>query len=328
MFFAGVVPSVAGHIGTAFSTSMGEALFWWVLSGLGYGIIFISAQACIAHNTPRSNRAVGMSAFVGAVYAAFVCGPALGGILADRLGYERTLLAAAALAAVSAVAALLTIDPATGRGIRAATGKAGAWGRLLTHRRFIAVTLFSALPAKLVLAGIFFYLVPIYLTDLGNSQSNIGRVMMVYGIACVAITPFAARRSDRLGQPRYFIAAGGVVAGLGCLLPAFADSTDLVLAAVAVMGIGHALLTAPQLAAIQEVAESYSHELGLGPGAIVGAFRTVERIGTAAGALAVGAVVTFVGYGEAMLMTGAFALLCTFAYLFLESRPRRHRVPA
>ena len=328
MFFAGMVPSVVGHIGTAFSTSVGEGLFWWTLSGLGYGIIFISAQACIAHNTPSSNRAVGMSAFVGAVYAAFVCGPALGGILADRLGYEKTLLAAATLAAFSAAAALLTIDPATGRGMRAASGKAGAWVRLLTHRRFLAVTLFSALPAKLVLAGLFFYLVPLYLADLGNSQSNIGRVMMVYGIACVAITPFAARRSDRIGQPRSFITAGGFIAGLGCLLPAFGDSTDLVLSAVVIMGIGHALLTAPQLAAIQEVAENDSDELGLGPGAIVGAFRTVERIGTAAGALAVGAVVTFVGYGEAMLATGVFALLCTFVYLFLESRPRERRVPA
>ena len=328
MFLAGMVPSVAGHIGTAFATSVGEALFWWMLSGLGYGIIFISAQAYIAHHTERTNRAVGMSAFAGGVYAAFVCGPAIGGVLADRLGYEHTLLVAAGLAAFSAAAALLTVEAGAGRGIRAGTGGADAWRRLLSHRRFLSVTLFSALPSKLVLAGLFFYLVPLYLADLGNSQSNIGRVMMVYGIACVAITPLAARRSDHLRRTRTFIAAGGFVAGAGCLLPALTDSTGLVLAAVAIMGAGHAMLTAPQLAAIQEVAEQAGPRLGLGPGAIVGAFRTVERVGTALGALAVGAVVTFVGYGEAMLVTGVFALLCTVVYLFLESSPRDNRVPA
>ena len=329
MFLAGMVPSVVGHVGAAFSTSVGEALFWWTLAGLGYGVIFISAQAYVAHHTESTSRAVGMSGFLGAVFAAFVCGPAIGGILADRLGYGQTLLVAAALAAFAAAAALVTIDPGTGRGVvRPRTGASRALRRLLTHRRFLVVTMFSALPAKLVLGGLFFYLVPLYLADLGNTQSNVGRVMMVYGIACVALTPLAARRSDRLDRPRLFIALGGVVIGLGCVLPVFADATVLVLASVAIMGAGHALVTAPQLAVVQEIAEVSGPELGLGPGAIVGAFRTLERIGTAAGALTVGAVVTFVGYGEAMMVIGALVLVSTLFYFILDPHSRGHVVSA
>ena len=329
MFLAGMIPSVVGHVGAAFSTSMGEALFWWTLAGLGYGVIFISAQAYVAHNTESTSRAVGMSGFLGAVFAAFVCGPAIGGVLADRLGYGQTLLVAAALAAFAAVAALVTIDPGKGRGVvRPQASASRAWRRLLAHRRFLVVTIFSALPAKLVLGGLFFYLVPLYLADLGNTQSNVGRVMMVYGIACVALTPLAARRSDRLNRPRLFIALGGIVIGLGCLLPMFADSTGLVLASVAIMGAGHALVTAPQLAVVQEIAETSGPELGLGPGAIVGAFRTLERIGTAAGAIAVGAVVTFFGYGEAMMAIGALVLVCTLLYFILDPHPRGRLMPA
>ena len=329
MFLAGMIPSVVGHVGAAFSASLAEVLLWWMLSGVGYGVIFISAQAYVAHNTESTARAVGMSGFLGAVFAAFVCGPAIGGILADRLGYEQTLLVAAALAAFSAAAALLTIDPVKGRIVvrqRPVVGR--SWRRLLTHRRFLVVTLFSALPAKLVLGGLFFYLVPLYLADLGNTQSNVGRVMMVYGIACVAVTPLVARRSDRLDQPRLFIALGGLVIALGCVLPALADSTGLVLAAVAVMGAGHAMVTAPQLAVVQEIAERSGEDLGLGPGAIVGAFRTLERIGTAVGAIVVGAVVTFVGYGEAMMTIGVFVLLCTVLYFFFDPQPRERLVPA
>ena len=329
MFFAGMVPSVVGHVGAAFSTSVAEVLLWWTLSGAGYGVIFISAQAYVAHNTESTARAVGMSGFLGAVFAAFVCGPAIGGILADRLGYEQTLLVAAALAAFSAAAALVTIDSGKGRSVAGARPVAArSWRRLLSHRRFLVVTLFSALPAKLVLGGLFFYLVPLYLADLGNTQSNVGRVMMVYGIACVAVTPLAARRSDRLDRPRLFITLGGLVIGLGCVLPAFADSTGLVLAAVAIMGAGHALVTAPQLAVVQEIAERSGEDLGLGPGAIVGAFRTLERIGTAIGAVVVGAVVTFVGYGEAMMAIGVFVVLCTALYFILDPHPRERLVPA
>ena len=329
MFVAGMIPSVVGHVGAAFSASVAEVLLWWALSGVGYGVIFISAQAYVAHNTESTARAVGMSGFLGAVFAAFVCGPAIGGILADRLGYEQTLLVAAALAAFSAAAALVTIDPGKGRGVVRVRPVAGrSWRRLLTHRRFLVVTLFSALPAKLVLGGLFFYLVPLYLADLGNAQSNVGRVMMVYGIACVAFTPLAARRSDRLDRPHLFISFGGLVIGLGCMLPALGDSTGLILTAVAIMGAGHALVTAPQLAVVQEVAERSGEELGLGPGAIVGAFRTLERIGTAVGAIVVGSVVTFVGYGEAMMTIGIFVLLCTVLYFIFDPQPRERLAAA
>jgi predicted MFS family arabinose efflux permease len=327
MFVVGVLPSVAGHVGAALSGSIVEVLIWWTVAGLGYGIIFISAQAYVAHHTVQSSRAVGMSGFLGAVFAAFVCGPAIGGILADRLGYEQTLLVAAGLALFSAGAALVTVDPGAGLGFRSRRHSNRNWRRLLVQRDFVVLTLFSALPTKLVLGGLFFYLVPLFLTDLGNAQSNVGRIMMVFGIACVAITPLAARRSDRLERPRTLISLGGLVVGLGCLLPAFAGSTGGLLAAVALMGGGYALVTAPQLASIQQIAER-GREFGVGPGVIVGSFRTLERIGTAAGAVVVGTAVTFVGYAEAMLLVGALVIACTIAFALLGMRHHERAVAA
>ena len=51
MFVAGIVPSVVGHVGTAFATSLVQGIMWWTIAGLGYGIIFISAQAYVAQHT-------------------------------------------------------------------------------------------------------------------------------------------------------------------------------------------------------------------------------------------------------------------------------------
>ena len=323
MFVAGIVPSVVGHVGTAFATNLVEGIMWWTICGLGYGIIFISAQAYVAQHTERSSRATGMSGFLGAVFAAFVCGPAIGGMLADRLGYRDTLLVAAALAAVSAVAALITIDAGGVRRLDGPRGGMRGWLRLLSHREFLIVTLLSALPSKLVLGGLFFYLVPRYLTELGNVQSNVGRVMMAYGIACVLVTPLVARRLDRVRRPRVLMVAGGCVIGVGCALPALTDATGVVLAALAVMGTGHAMVTVPQLAVIQEIAQDASRELGLGPGAIVGMFRTLERVGTAAGAILVGAAVAALTYGDAMLAVGALVLICTVLYVAAGGAARR-----
>ena len=323
MFVAGIVPSVVGHVGTAFATSLVQGIMWWTIAGLGYGIIFISAQAYVAQHTEQTSRATGMAGFLGAVFAAFVCGPAIGGMLADRLGYQDTLLVAAALAAVSAAAALVTIDPGGVRRLDGPRGGMRGWLRLLAHREFLIVTVLSALPSKLVLGGLFFYLVPRYLAELGNVQSNVGRVMMAYGIACVLVTPLVARRLDRVRRPRVLMVAGGCVIGVGCALPALTDATGLVLAAVALMGAGHAMVTVPQLAVIQEIAQDASRELGLGPGAIVGMFRTLERVGTAAGAILVGAAVAALTYGDAMLAVGALVLICTVLYVAAGGAARR-----
>ena len=323
MFVAGIVPSVVGHVGTAFATSLVQGIMWWTIAGLGYGIIFISAQAYVAQHTEQTSRATGMAGFLGAVFAAFVCGPAIGGMLADRLGYQDTLLVAAALAAVSAAAALVTIDPGGVRRLDGPRGGMRGWLRLLAHREFLIVTVLSALPSKLVLGGLFFYLVPRYLAELGNVQSNVGRVMMAYGIACVLVTPLVARRLDRVRRPRVLMVAGGCVIGVGCALPALTDATGLVLAAVAVMGAGHAMVTVPQLAVIQKIAQDASRELGLGPGAIVGMFRTLERVGTAAGAMLVGAAVAALTYGYAMLAVGALVLICTVLYVAAGGAARR-----
>jgi predicted MFS family arabinose efflux permease len=314
LFILGIVPSVAGHIGAALSTTIIEALLWWTLAGLGYGTIFIAAQTYVAHHAEASRRAVGMTGFTGAFFAAFVCGPAMGGILADRLGYRNTLLVAAVMATFAAGAALIAVDRDSQPEKRPRLQSMRSLRRVFAQREFVVLTLFSAVPNKLILSGLYFFLLPLFLADLGNSQSNIGRVLMVFGIACIAVTPLAASGADRSGRPRTFIVLGGLVSGLGCLLPTLIGSTAGVVAAAAVLGTGQALTTAPQLAVVQRIAE-HGRDFGVGPGAIVGAFRTVERIGTAAGALAVAAVVTLVGYGRAMLIIGVLVFFCTVCYL-------------
>ena len=49
------------------------------------------------------------------------------------------------------------------------------------------------MPAKIILTGFLYYLAPMYLAHLGNSQSATGRIMMLYGLMMVLMTPLAAR---------------------------------------------------------------------------------------------------------------------------------------
>ncbi len=317
LFLAGVLPSVAGYVGTALATDMYAAMAWWVVAGVGYGVIFITSQIYIAENTAPDRRAAGMAVFSGACFAAFVCGPALGGLMADRLGYVNTLLGSAGLAAISGTVAFLSLDPDpldAGTARRPAVPGLAGIARLLSNRRFFAVTFLSAMPAKIALAGVFFYLVPVYLNELGNTQSVIGRIMMVYGVACIVVTPIAARWSDRLGRTDAFVALGGVLGAVGCAVPSFLESSAGVAVGVGVLGLGHAMLTAPQLASVQKIAADVGPEVDMGVGAVVGVFRTVERVGTALGAVLLAALVANFGYSSALAATAAGTLLLGLLY--------------
>ena len=65
---------------------------------------------------------------------------------------------------------------------------------------------------------------------------------------------------------------------------------------------------------MQEIAEQAGTELDIGPGAVVSAYRTVDLVGTALGAVVVGGIVAIAGFGQAVIVTGMFAILCTGAY--------------
>ena len=225
VFLAGIVPATIGYAGTFLAQEYLELVGWRVLSGIGYGLIFISAQAWVADNTDERNRAQGMTVFVGGVFAATICGPSIGGIFADRIGFEATFLISAALATTSGLLVYAMLDNSPrGRRVRRAVFGGQEWRTLLSDGRLFAVTVLAAIPGKLILAGFLFYLVPLYLSELGNRQSIIGWMIMLYGVSTLAFMPFAARFADRSGRHASVVAMGGLVAGLGCLA-ALMDAT-------------------------------------------------------------------------------------------------------
>ena len=331
VFLAGVVPATIGYFGTFLAQGYYDLVGWRVLSGVGYGLIFIAAQAWVADNTDTRNRAQGMSVFVGGVFAATICGPSIGGIFADRIGFEATFLISAGLAVISGLLVYTMLGATVkGRTTHQATFGGREWRTLLSDGRLLAVTVFAAIPGKLILAGFLIYLVPLYLSDLGNRQSVIGWMIMLYGVSTLACMPVAARFADRSGRHVAVVAAGGLLAGLGCLASlsdaTFGGPSNAVAIAIVALGIGHALSLTSQIAIVQEVA---SHHGGLGQASVIGAYRLVERAGMVLGPVVAGALAASFGYQGAIVGMGVIVLVCIVAYMLMmnlsRSTPRLRR---
>ena len=324
VFLAGLVPATIGYVGTFLALDYFDLIAWRVLSGIGYGLIFIAAQAWVAEHTDVRHRAQGMTVFVGAAFAAAICGPSIGGILADRLGFETTFLISAGLAAVSGTLVYAMLD---GTARRRSAHRIALGGRelraLLSDGRLFTVTVFAAIPGKLILTGFLFFLVPMYLSELGYRLSVIGWMITLYGAATLACTSIAARFADRSGRHAAVVAAGCVLTGLGCLATlsdtALGGAFSAVLIAILALGFGHALSLTSEIAIVQDIARRRG---GLHQPSMVGAYRLAERGGMVLGPIVAGMLAAAFGYRGAIVGIGVIVLVCAAIYAIAMRRLR------
>ena len=316
VFLAGVVPATIGYVGTFLAQGYYDFVVWRVLSGTGYGLIFISAQAWVADNTGESNRAQGMGVFVGGVFAATICGPSIGGILADRIGFETVFLISAGLAVISGLSVYAMIDSNGRSRTMQGTVPAGKeWTILVSDARLLAVTVLAAIPGKLILSGFLFYLVPLYLSELGNRQSTIGWMIMIYGVSTLVCMPLASRFADRSGCHAVAVATGGMLASFGCLVnlldEVIGNPSNAVMIAIAAVGVGHSLALTSQTAIVQAVTSLHKD---IGQASAIGAYRLVERTGMVLGPIIAAALAASFGYHGAIVGMGIIVLVSSILY--------------
>lgn len=317
VFLAGIIAAVAGYLGTFLVQGYYDLIAWRILTGAGYGLTFIAAQAWVTECANEENRASGMAVFVGAVFAGAICGPSIGGIIANRIGFTATFLVSAALALVSAYVSYKVLqDRSAEKKTKSIVIGRNEWQVLLCDIRFLAVTVCSAVTGKLILAGFLFYLAPLYLSELGNNQSSIGRIIMLYGIATVACTTLVARFADRTKKYALLVGLGGVTAAVGCLALAFNVSTTMVSVAVLALGLSHGMALTPQLAIVQQVADRHRHIIGRA--SVVGVYRLIERSGLILGPLVAGALVAGFDYVGAIIGLGIIGFAAMLMYFGLS----------
>ena len=309
IFMTGLIPAISGYLICAFANSAEAIIAGRGVTAVGYAVITISCQGYMAALLTRENRAKGMAVFVGVLMTASMCGTALGGIIADRIGYQPVFILAAMLALVAGALAWVMLcsevgcneTPANTEKNAATPAQARGPKALLRNYRFVGIILFCAIPAKIILTGFLYYFVPVYLITLDASQAEIGRIMMIYALIIIFLGPTASHIADRSKHMIDLVVFGTVLSGAVLLLLNGDADVLTVLIAVVLMGMAHAIIKAPLIAAALEAAE-YTPDVGRTT--VLGVLRTCERIGSVIGPLLVAALLVFYDYGAAMAIIG------------------------
>ncbi|UOM32907.1 MFS transporter [Acuticoccus sp. I52.16.1] len=318
----GAMAAVLGFLGTAMAGSMGPLIAARAVTAVGFAIVFVAAQGYIVDRTGAANRARGMSLFVSAIMAAMLCGPPIGGIIADRLGPNPTFLISAAMALVAYICALVALPNDERGGVAKPTAKLADSIIVLKKPAIFLLMLACAFPAKMILIGIAFYYIPLDLA-VRFDQSTIGRVLMLYGLVMLVVVPAISTFSDHNAKRVPYVVLGGVLSGLAVAhLFLWPQPWGAALFVVQV-GIAQGLSTTPQTALVGELGRRYFPSLS--EGGVYGVFRLIERSGNAAGPAVFAAVWAATSAEVAILFMGfvliAGALLFGIAMMLAEREP-------
>lgn len=333
-FVLGALLSAVGLALAAASDAYAGFLLARTLSAVGFALVFVSAQGVVIDGSGRADRARSLAQFVRAILVAGLCGPPLGGLVADYGGVPLAFALCAALALLAAAIAgwQLPADRPTPVPTTATTTTAdkadtpGLWQGALRQPGLLALLLGCALPAKLLLAALCFYLLPVSLQDAGHSSAVIGRLQTIYPLTMVLLVPLAARWADRWQQRSSFVLVGGLLAGCSALLAWPAGTSPAMLALVLLgLGLGQALSIAPQSALVADFASRASAPQNA---AILGLFRLIERGGSALGPASGAVLLAAWGLGPALATIGTVVVGGSLAYGWcLRSTVRNSNAP-
>lgn len=308
LFLLGVVPATVGSLMTGLSFCVVDLLLWRALTGVGYALVTMACQSYISRALKSDQRAQGLGVYVAAVLTAGICGNALGGVVADRVGYRATFFISAVLVVLAGILVSRLLSPADApQAGTAAAVRGRSRLRLLRNWRFSVLMLFAAVPSKMALTGFLFFLVPVTLSHQGWNVAEIARVMVLYPLVMVAVSPLAARLADRLGWRAGQVALGGLIGGAGLLAPMLLGGGPLSMAlAIMALGVSHGMSASPQLAMLPDLCWTECRSLGYTN--VLGFVRFVERVGSVAGPLLVAAAIPLWGMSGAVVALGVLVL--------------------
>ena len=324
----GVLLNAFGLLMTALSGNFLQLIIYRSLTAAGFGIVFISVQKFVIEKTSKENRALGLAEFAAAFFSGDICGTVIGGMLANRIGYENVFIVSAVVSLMTFALSLVIFKNKIDSSNTTKKGDPFPFRyifKVFTDIDFFAVVFLQAIPAKIIFIGFLYYLLPLYLRSIGTLQSNIGRIFILYGIAIIFLGPFFSKFFDFANLRKYFIFIGGVITGLSMLIFHMYHGFFAAMFIVLMIGVAHTFSVSSQGSFISET--RIVKKIGQGTG--MGLFRFWERLGNVTGPILVGSLITFSGYEKTIIYIGFLSLITSALYLtiiLLQSRKTKKRV--
>ena len=312
-----VVRSVFGialsTAGMGFSGTPLALLLWRGVQGAVSGV-FPAAVALVSALTPGPRVGRSLAVLQSARAGGALCGPLIGGVLADQIGLRGLFFAVGGLsAAAGVVCALLIAEPARGAAHAAPSGgAASAWGLLAERALLVMLLLLMLFQASIMCS---WPTLALYVEQLGVARdavaSTTGLVVFAAGLPAMLMATAWSRLGRRI-PPLAALTAALLLSGAANLAMGLASSLPAVFALRACAGAGMAGFVPLTFEWMNARAPAGAR------GRMAGLGSTAMMIGNVIGPLAGGWLAVHVGLSATFWVPGA--LLTTAGLLLLVRR--------
>lgn len=332
-FLIGSLFFAVGLFLTSIATDILQIFGFQLLAGIGFGIFYLTPQSLIMDHSAPEERPTAMANLFAGFYGGIICGSAMGGIFAERLGYRPVFVIAAVTVLLTYLFSYLyvlryTEKPAEVQELtdtEAPTEKISAL-KLLRAKDFILPLLAQGIPYQIVYVGVLFFLLPLFLKSLQFAESDIGRIIMIHGLVIIS-GPVILRFLSRFLNPKVRLVLAGILISamliVAYLIGGVSPSIPLMyflIPWIIMIAICNSILSS----GIVSLSMSSSAAASMGSTKAVGIYRLVERIGNISAPILCSALLAWfsvtqpgpVAYGYTMAVIGGFFLFGTLVILF------------
>ena len=320
-FLLGTVLSCVGMLCSGLASGPVAFIAARALTGVGYGLAWMSAQGYVLLNSDIKHRALAISNVVAGIYGGLICGNAIGALIAHRLGFRDVFFIAGIMLLLLLGFVILFMrhsftTPESKQVVK--KGKGIGVAKMLLDPQILLIFTCSLLPYSIVAVGLLYYVTPLYLVELGARQSDIGRVIMLFGLCMIFVAPHVSRFADKLEDKRILVLAGGLLGSCSLLLFFLSESFWIVPLSVVLFGLSVSISAASRNVIV--LALPVAEKMGVSK--VMGVYRSVDKLGQTLGALIPASLITFMDIRSAMVVMGVVYLGLTALLMLRLSRSK------
>lgn len=320
-FLSGIVLSIIAALLSSIATNPASFVLFRALAGFGYGLSWMSAQGFLFNFSGGVNLGRGSASLIAGIYSGYICGGAVGGLIADRLGYAAVFQFSGIVLIIPAVFVIVFMHSFFQRpelhgsaiSIKASFIKARKY---LSDKSIFSILLFSLLPFSLAQMGIFLFATPVILDSLHVSKATTGRVMMIYGITVIYLGPFLGSLTDRVTNKRVFLVLAGISGTIGLFMVKYLSGVFALSLAIFFMSVAGSIANPAISLLVHE--QDVTNEVGVG--FAVGTQRVFDKLGQMLGPLVLGSLFSFYSFQTSIQMLGVFYFFATVCYMLMNRR--------
>lgn len=194
-FIAGIVFHIIGLTLCGLSSSLVFFALAMLVVGIGMGMNVVCMNTFIVNRNDDgdSEHTSGFSMYTVGTFCGTNCGIVIGTIASERMGYNSVFFISAVVAVVVLIAVLHYYKKEIHfHGENGGTSTEINILKFITDFKIAAYFIFALLP-YVIFASFVFYFVPLYAESQGMSESNIGLITLVYGLAVSYLSGFSTK---------------------------------------------------------------------------------------------------------------------------------------